>query len=154
MRKNVILTALVFLITLFLVSESYAQRRPRWSGSGGWGPGNQYGRLYNPNTVETIYGSVVKVEKIIPIRGMIYGIHLIVKTNKENISVHLGPGWFIENQDIKIEPEDKIEVMGSRVVFEGNPAVIAALVIKGEQKLKLRDEIGFPVWSGWRRGGW
>lgn len=110
--------------------------------------------MYNPNTVETISGEVVRVDKIIPLRGMSYGIHLIVKTEKEEISVHLGPGWFIENQDLKIEPKDKIEVKGSRITFQGNPAIIAAEVRKGECKLKLRDESGFPVWSRWRRGGW
>jgi len=152
MKKRVIFTVLVFLITLFLVSESNAQRRPRMSGSGGWGPGNQYGRLYNPQTVETIFGAVAKVEKMIPIRGMVYGIHLIVKTDTEEISVHLGPGWFIENQDVEIKPGDTIEVTGSRIVYQGNPAVIAALVLKGEHMLMLRDELGFPVWSGWKRG--
>jgi len=45
-------------------------------------------------------------------------LQFIVKTEKEEISVHLGPGWFIENQDIKIEPKDKIEVKGSRITFE------------------------------------
>jgi len=128
MRKIGIFTVVVFLMTFFLVAESFAQRGMRWSGSRGWGPGNQYGRMYNPNTVETISGEVVRVDKITPLRGMSYGIHLIVKTEKEEISVHLGPGWFIENQDLKIEPKDKIEVKGSRITFQGNPAIIAAEV--------------------------
>jgi len=154
MRKIGIFTVVVFLMTSFLVAESFAQRGMRQRGGGGWGPGNQYGRMYDPNTVETINGEVVRVEKITPLRDMSYGIHLIVKTEKEEISVHLGPGWFIENQDIKIEAKDKIEVKGSRITFQGSPALIAAEVKKGEYKLRLRDESGFPVWSGWRRGGW
>jgi hypothetical protein len=154
MRKIGIFTVVVFLMTSFLAAESFAQKGMRQRGSGGWGPGNQYGRMYDPNTVETINGEVVRVEKITPLRGMSYGIHLIVKTEKEEISVHLGPGWFIKNQDIKIEAKDKIEVKGSRITFQGSPALIAAEVKKGEHKLRLRDESGFPVWSGWRRGGW
>ncbi len=63
----------------------------------------------------------------------------------------MGPGWFIENQDIKIEPKDKVEVKGSRITFEGTPAIIAAEVKKGDDILILRDENGFPAWSGWRR---
>ena len=86
-----------------------------------------------------------------PIKGMSYGVHMTVKTDKETISVHVGPGWFIENQDIKIVPKDKVEVTGSRITFEGKPAIIAAEVKKGEEILKLRDENGFPAWSGWRR---
>jgi len=154
MRKFGIFTVVIFLMTSFLVSESFAQKGTRQRGSGGWGPGNQYGRMYDPNTVVTISGEVVRVEKITPLRGMSYGIHLILKTEKEEISVHLGPGWFIENQDIKIEAKDEIEVKGSRITFQGSPAIIAAEVKKGEYKLRLRDERGFPSWSGWRRGGW
>ncbi len=154
MRKIGIFTVVVFLMTLFLVAESFAQRGTRQRDSKGWGPGNQYGRMYDPKTVETIRGEVVRVDKITPLRAMSFGIHLAVKTEKENISVHLGPVWFIENQDIKIELKDKIEVKGSRIIFQGNPAIIATEVKKGEFILKLRDKSGFPAWSGWRRRGW
>jgi len=84
-------------------------------------------------------------------KGMCYGVHLVLKTDKETISVHLGPGWYIENQDVKIAPKDKIEVKGSRITFEDKPALIAAQVKKGDDVLVLRDTSGFPVWSGWRR---
>jgi hypothetical protein len=120
-------------------------------GSGGWGMGTQYGRMYDPKTVETISGEVVSVDKVTPLKGMSYGVHLTVKTDKETISVHLGPGWYIENQDIKIKPQDRIEVRGSMVTFQGKPAIIAAEVKKGDEILTLRDENGFPVWSCWRR---
>jgi hypothetical protein len=53
---------------------------------------------------------------------------------------------------VKIEPKDKVEVTGSRITFDGKPAIIAAEVKKGDEALKLRDDNGFPVWSGWRRG--
>jgi hypothetical protein len=75
----------------------------------------------------------------------------MLKTEDETISVHLGPGWYIENQDVKIQPKDKLEVKGSRVTFEGKPVIIAAEVKKGDEVLKLRDKNGFPLWSGWRR---
>jgi hypothetical protein len=78
-------------------------------------------------------------------------MHLMLKTDKETISVHLGPGWYIENQDVKIDPKDKVEVKGSKITFQGKPALIAAEVKKGNEILKLRDENGFPAWSGWRR---
>jgi hypothetical protein len=65
-------------------------------------------------------------------KGMSYGIHAKVKTEKETISVHLGPGWYIEHQDVQIAPQDKVEVKGSRVSFEGKPAIIAAEVKKGD----------------------
>jgi hypothetical protein len=42
-------------------------------------------------------------------------------------------------------------VRGSRVTFDGKPAIIAATVRKGDEELALRDAAGRPVWSGWRR---
>ena len=107
--------------------------------------------MYDTKNVETISGAVEKVDAITPRKGMSYGVHMTVKTDKETVSVHLGPGWYIENQDVKIEPKDKVEVKGSRITFDGKPALIAAEVKRGDQVLKLRDEGGVPVWSGWRR---
>lgn len=141
-------------VALFAVSTAlFAQARPgmMWRGSGGWGPGSQYNRIYDPKAVETISGEVTKVDRITPGKGMSGGIHMLVKTDKETVSVHLGPSWYLENQDVKIEAKDKVEVKGSRVTFEGKPALIASEVRKGNEVLTLRDESGFPAWMAWRR---
>ena len=151
MKKIIGITAGIAVLALALAPQALAQGGPRWRGSGGWGPGGQYARLYDPKTVETISGEVVKVDRITPLRGMSGGVHLVVKTDKEEVSVHLGPLWYLENQDVKIAPKDKVEIKGSRVMVQGKPAIIAAEVKKGDQILKLRDEAGVPAWSGWRR---
>jgi hypothetical protein len=148
MRKLMMVVASLAMLSLFVGTEALAQKG---TGGGGWGPGTPYGRMYNPQTVETLSGEVVSVDKITPMKGMTYGIHATLKTDKETIPVHLGPGWYIENQDVKIAPKDKIEVKGSRTSVEGKPAIIAAEVKKGDDVLVLRDASGFPVWSGWRR---
>jgi hypothetical protein len=150
MKKIGVMIAIFSIVAFFFTTESFAQRGMIWKGSGGWGMGTPYGKMYNPRTVETISGEVVSVDRITPMKGMSYGIHLTIKTEKENISVHLGPGWFIESQDVKIEPKDKILVKGSRVIFGGTEVIIAAKINKGKEVLELRDENGFPVWSGWR----
>jgi hypothetical protein len=138
---------------LFATTDAFAQRGPgmMWRGSGGWGPGSPYNKMYDPKTVETVTGEVVSVSQITPNKGMGAGIHMILNIGKETISVHLGPSWYLENQDVKIEPKDKVEVKGSKITFGGKPAIIAEEVKKGDEVLKLRDDSGFPVWSGWRR---
>jgi hypothetical protein len=147
-----ILILIMLMVTVFAsASESIAQRgmgrgRPR-----GWGPGNQYCLVYKPDTTETISGEVISVEKTVPRKGMFYGVHLMVQTAEKTVSVNLGPGWYIENQGIIIEPEDKLEITGSRVTFDGEEAIIASEVKKGDEVLKLRDENGIPAWSGWRK---
>jgi hypothetical protein len=142
----------VLLIGLLPV-EVISQQGSRGKGSGQWGPASKYVRLYNPSTVETMSGEIISIDKIYPMSGMYYGLHLMLRTTKETISVHLGPGWYIEKQDIQLQAKDKIEVKGSRIDFNGKPALIAAEVKKGDDVLKLRDENGFPLWSGWRRAG-
>ena len=146
MRQIVWLAAA--LVVLFTGTTVFAQP---WRGSGGWGMGSSYQRMYDPATVQTVSGEVAAVEKVTPMKGMKYGIHLILKKDKETIPVHLGPGWFIERQDIKIAKGDKIVVKGSRVTVSGKPAIIAAEIKKGKDVLILRDNAGIPVWSGWRR---
>ena len=77
-------------------------------------------------------------------------MHLLLKADKETISVHVGPVWYLENQDVKLEPGDRVQVRGSRITFQGKPAIIAVDVTKGSETMRLRDESGFPLWSGWR----
>ena len=101
--------------------------------------------MYDPKAVETVTGEVVKVDRITPMRGMSGGVHLVVKTDKGDVSVHLGPQWYLENQDVKIEPKDKVEIKGSRVTMQGQPVLIAAEVKKGDEVLKLRDDAGDPA---------
>jgi hypothetical protein len=141
--KRLGMVALVGLLGLVLANGVWAQP--------GMGPGGG-SRMYNPQTVETLTGNVVSVESI-PGKGggRSYGVHLTLKTDKETIPVHLGPSWYIDKQNIKIEPKDKVEVTGSRVSFEGKPTIIAAEVKKGDKVLKLRDQAGIPMWAG-RRG--
>ncbi len=151
MKRTGAIIAIISIISLAVAAESFGQRGMHWRGGGGWGMGSQYGRMYDPKTVETISGEVERVDMITPMKGMSGGVHLVVKTDKESISVHLGPAWYLENQDVKIQPKDKVEITGSRITFDGKPAIIAKEVKKGDEVLNLRDDSGYPVWSGWRR---
>ncbi len=115
--KKLYLMVVVGILSLLLSGSAFAQPGMKWRGGGGWGAGGSYGRMYDPNTVETISGEVVKVDKITPMKGMSYGVHLLVRTDSEDISVHLGPAWYIENQDVKIVSGDKVEIRGSKITF-------------------------------------
>jgi hypothetical protein len=142
------------MLTMFMViitAESLAQQGKKGRGAGGWKADSTSMRLFNPKTVETVTGEIIAIDTLKPAKGMSYGVHLMLKTDKESVSVHLGPGWYLEKQDIKIELKDKVEIKGSRITFEGKSAIIAAEVKKGNGILKLRDENGIPVWSGRRR---
>jgi hypothetical protein len=151
MKKLAVLIAIIALAGITFETDSFARMGMKWQGSGGWGIGSAYNRMYDPKTVETIKGEVLSIDQVTPAKGMRGGVHLMVKTDKETVSVHLGPSWYIGNQDVKILPKDTLEITGSRITFQGKPALIAAEVKKGDEILKLRDENGVPLWSGWRR---
>jgi len=151
MKRTSIISLMIVASLLFTLATAFAGPWKGWRGSGGWGMGSQYNRMYNPATIETLSGTVESVDKITPMKGMNSGIHVMLKTDKETISVHVGPEWYIERQDVKLEKGDKIEVKGSRVTFADKPAIIAAEVKKGDSTLVLRDGNGIPAWAGWRK---
>jgi hypothetical protein len=141
MKGNGAMPALVLILALSMACGSENQ--------GGLAPGEGagYDRIYDPKTVETVSGEVVSVDKITD-RGMGYGVTLALRTAKETIMVYLGPGWFLEKQDLTLAPKDQVEITGSQITFQGKPAIIAAQVKKGDKSLKLRDPAGIPAWAG------
>ena len=136
MRKSVLLALLVAVPAL-----SLAQGGP----PPGKGPGAM--RLYDPATVVTLTGSVVGETRVD--RGMGHsGVHLLVKSAEGEIPVHLGPDFWVDKQTVKFAKGDEITVKGSKISFEGKPAIIAESVTKGASTLVLRDAKGVPAWSG------
>lgn len=151
MKHSIKITTAAGLLALMGVLAGPAEAQWRRRDAGGWGMSGAYARLFDPATVETLEGEVLKVEQAAPRRGMSPGIHVILKTSKEEVSVHLGPQWFLERQEFSVEPKERLKVTGSRVVIADKPAVIAAELSKEGMTLRLRDAKGVPVWSGWRR---
>lgn len=142
----------LMIVAVFVLTASLAFAQPgRWGGrgSGGWGMGTPYQGLYNPATQVTIAGDVVGIEKTVPIRAMNEGLAAVVKTEKETITVHLGPTWYLERLDEKIGKGDKVEIKGVHATLAGKPVILAAEVKKGDKVLVLRDAAGVPVWAGW-----
>ena len=150
--KKSLFVIVVFLAAMAVAADSVAQGMGPGR-MGDWGRQGSYQRLYDPDTVKTISGEVVKVECFVPQQGMGQGVHVQLKTLRETLPVHLGPRRFLDNQDVQIEKGDRIQVKGSQITFENKPAVIAAEIEKGDDILRLRDNNGFPRWAGWRRRG-
>ncbi len=111
-----------------------------------------YGGRYNAQTVWTISGEVISVDKVVYGRRGYAGVHLMLKTAKGVLSVHLGPSWFVDRQTMKVTPHDLIEVTGSPVIYEGKAALLASEVKKGSESMRLREADGVPLWraSGMR----
>ncbi len=138
--KTLIAVLAVVIAGLIAPSGAFAQG----------GAGRAYGRYYNPQTIETVSGRVLAIERVAG-RGPFAGIHLTLKTRTGELSVHLGPSWYIDKQALRIAPHDTIEVTGSRVTYHGKVVLVAAEVRRGNETLMLRDAQGLPLWSRSRR---
>ncbi len=135
MRKNLMLFFL-FLLSISILLNAQPQRP---------------GRFYNPETVITVSGEIQNVETRTFGPSGFGLIVLSLKTEKETISVNVGPEQYVSSQGFKFEKGDKIEVKGSRVEIRGESVILAAEIKKGGKVLKLRDENGYPLWGGPRR---
>lgn len=148
MNRPVLFLALV--ISLALVCPGLAQPVP---GGGSRGMG---GQLYNPQTVTTVKGQVEKLEALPSMgRGGGRGLQfrgVVLKTDQGSLVVHLGPGWFLDEQKFSLKAGDTLEATGSKVTLNNQPALIAREVKVNGKTLTLRDAQGFPVWRRWGRG--
>lgn len=107
---------------------------------------SQYSTAYDPKTVETLSGTIIKIETFTTQRRAERGIYLRLRTENENIPVQLGPPWFLKKQQTTIKKGDKITVTGSRVTMRDEPVILAAEIRKGDEVIKLREKNGFPMW--------
>lgn len=110
----------------------------------------KYKRDFDPDTVEELEGRILEVSTDSDKHDETRGKILILETeNGKIVPVHLGPEWFISNQQSRIKSGDKITVVGSRVSHQDKDIIIATQIQYGDRKLILRDESGFPRWQGW-----
>ena len=113
-------------------------------------------KLYNPQAVETLTGSVAAVNRHASKRtGKPDRVAMVLQTNQGAVKVHLGPADYLDQQALKPAVGDQVEVKGMRVNRPRVSIFIAGEVRKGDQVLKLRDEAtGRPLWlKGQKRNG-
>jgi hypothetical protein len=138
--------AMLGLVLVASLASAEAPFRVLWNGTGGWGEKSAYCGLYNPNSVQELKGVIVTVEDVTPLPGMRPGVQLKLKTDKETIPIHLGPRWYLENQDITLDPGSEVEVKGSRIVCDGRQVIAASEIVAAGQVIHLRDAKGKPLW--------
>lgn len=120
----------------------------------GQGQGRGGGTPYDTKTEATFTGAVDAVENVTPPgkgRRNLGGTHIRLRTEKETVEVHLGPTAFLRDQQAEIAKGDAVDILGSRVVVDGESVVLAREIKKGGRTWMLRDASGRPAWAG--RGG-
>jgi len=109
------------------------------------GPGRHSARRYNPATEVRETGTIEGVRQVGGNRGWT-GTHILLKTENEDLDVHLGPTEYLAESGFTLVKGDYIEVLGSRVRVGATDALLAREVQKEGKTLVLRDASGTPKW--------
>jgi len=140
------------LLVLFLIVVSLpAFSQIRFRGSDGWGCNTRYEQLFNNFAIETFTGSVSRVDTITPMTGMGVAVRLILSDGGSTPPIHLGPAWFVQNQDLNFPKDDKVEIRGCRANISGSEFIMAVEVRRKDRILRFRDDDGNPFWCVFRR---
>lgn len=109
-------------------------------------PPAQHNYKYEVASQQTVEGIVSDTRDYsCPVSGAL-GAHIVIKSVGSEIEAHLAPVTFLKQYDININKGDRVTVVGSRIVYEGKPALIAKTVTVNHDTYNFRDDKGRPLW--------
>jgi DNA/RNA endonuclease YhcR with UshA esterase domain len=127
----------ISLIALLLVFMAAAQQKP---------VANSDVPRYDTAHQQVFTGIVQEVKEYhCPVTGTV-GTHIAVKGVMETVEVHLAPVTFMKQYDIVIKAGDKVSVTGTKLTFDGKPAMIAKEIKVANDTFSFRDNKGRPLW--------
>jgi len=134
MRKvNYIVGAVVVLLIVFLTAVRSPQKQ---------GPPS-----YNAAAEVQVSGTVQEVREYFCAISEEQGTHLLLHSNQGDILVHVAPARFLRTQQFAVHANDAVSVVGTRVHYQGEDAILAREVTLGNEVLIVRDRQGHPLWT-------
>ena len=129
-RRFVIAAGILFLATL-----------PAWAQAPASAP------KYDIGNEVTIKGVVQQVKDFqCPVSGGM-GAHLVVKTDKDPVTVHLALTKFLSEYGFGFAKGDEVQIIGAKAkVGDDENAILARQVERGNQTFTFRDKKGKPLW--------
>ncbi len=98
---------------------------------------------YNAATETQITGVVQDVQDFAcPVSDGEIGGHIRVASQTGIIQVHLAPAHILRANQIRFAKGDRVEVIGSKVRYQGKEDIIAREITRGADLYVLRDESG------------
>ena len=76
----------------------------------------------------------------------------VLKTRDGSLTVHLGPIFYVRQQQFPLKVGDTWEVTGFMTTLDQKPVLVAQEIKSGGHVLKLRDQGGQPLWRGMGQG--
>ncbi len=110
-------------------------------------PANATAPKYDPATEVTLKGTIAEIsERHCPVSGSM-GFHFILKMQDEKtIEVHVATSKFVKDYEIALNKDDQVEVIGSKVKFEGGDTILARQITRGDDVFVFRFKDGKPAW--------
>jgi len=145
------ITGLIVAILIAAAFPVLAQSSRQGMAEPGVGP-SVGPETYTPQNIVTVKGTVqnlgdypswgLRSERGTTYRGV------ILKTDQGNLTVRIGPPWYLSQEKFSLKVGDNLEVAGFKITQNGKTILMAQEVKKDGKTLKLRNEHGFPVWPG------
>ena len=146
MKRLSILLLLVCAAGVCLTVQ--ARQITRLRGSGGWGADTRYEQQFDNFNLTTVTGTVVHMDTVTPSREMTApAVRLMMNIGGRDIPVHLGPMWYIMNQDVNFPRGESLEVRGFRANFEGSEFIMPVELRSRDRIFRFRDDDGNPFWN-------
>uniref|UniRef100_A0A7C3ZCE1 Magnetosome protein MamS/MamX domain-containing protein n=1 Tax=Desulfobacca acetoxidans TaxID=60893 RepID=A0A7C3ZCE1_9BACT len=117
--------------------------------SSAWAQGSRrlhYSTMFNPRTVTTVSGEVVRVAQAYSGSGADYCIQAVLRTPQGDLTVILAPKGYMAKQGLSLAPKDRVTVTGSLISIINKPFLLV-MEMTGDRTMKLRDANGRPAWA-------
>lgn len=118
---------------------------------GGWEIDGAYNKLYKAVEGDQLKVEVIKVIEVTPLPGMKPGVGLLVKDEGgSEMTVHIGPAWFVKAKDMGVRRGSKIKLKGVWVEIGGKEVFIASKFkdLSNDKEFKVRlTKNGKPFWA-------
>lgn len=104
---------------------------------------------YDKTTERTLEGAILGT-KTFPLADDSDGDGVIARVteNGEIPNVYLGPKDWLSRNQIQVNTNDKVTIIGSQVALNGQPLLMARQLTIGGKEYHLRDSAGSPYWPG------
>jgi sporulation protein YlmC with PRC-barrel domain len=108
----------------------------------------EHGLAWNPDTVQTIHGTIAGVGTYRVAGTSMEGILLHVRTDTGRIMrVRVGPRAFVDSHDIRFHRGEPVTITGSVARMGRHETVLASQIQMPDRTIDLRAPDGRPLWS-------
>jgi hypothetical protein len=144
----------VLLLSLLLTATAAAQKAPE---SKSFVPKpaatpKPSGPAYDLATEATFKGVVEEVKEVPNSCMGETGLHVMLKTSNGTVEIQVAPVEFLKMMEVAISQGDKLEIVGSKVIKDGSPLILARSINRDNNEMIVRDNKGAPVWTWMKKG--